>query len=38
MFVLLSYRSHPVAPLHPHYQEEVEGLQNEDLYCRTTRT
>lgn len=38
MFVLLSFRSYPAAPVHPHYQEEVERLYPEDLHRRTTRT
>lgn len=30
---LTSLRSHSAAALHPHYQEEVEGLQIKDLHC-----
>lgn len=38
MFVLVSYRSYPAAPVHPHYQEEVERLYLEDLHRRTAWT
>lgn len=38
MFALLTFRSYPAAPAHPHDQEEVERLHLEDLHRRTART